>query len=167
MLGSADDGYAIDPQSVKAAGASLHAKLLNKEKGSEFKLTLKAYDGVVRLYVNEDETKKRFEVPGVLMHDLKARQLSWEKVTRKNDGAQLQLGEATVLLQYKPFQIDISMQGQPVMTFNSRRLFNFEHLRQKQVWQGSCGELQINQECAARTASQACHELVPVFGNEL
>lgn len=135
LLGTVDEGYQIDPQSVKIAGASLSAKLVNEQKGSEFRLALTAYDGFVRLYVNEDESKNRFEVPGVLMHDLESRQLSWDKVTRKKDVTNLQLGNAVVQLQHKPLHIEINLQGQPVMSFNGRKLFNFEHIRQKQVQQ--------------------------------
>jgi alpha 1,3-glucosidase len=134
LLGSADDGYIIESKSISIAGPTLSARIVNKEKGSKLTLTLTAYDGFVRLVVNEeDPLKKRFEVPGVLMADLDSKLLSWDKAAQDDHGVHLQLGSAVVQLQNSPLQISIIVEGDLVMSFNSRRLFNYEHLRQKQV----------------------------------
>ena len=115
------------------SGPSVDARLLNKATGTDVTLTVKAYEGFVRLLVNEDASKKRFEVPGVLMHDLGNREGSWSKKAQTAKSLHLQLGDAELQLQYSPLQIGVSIKGQPVMTFNGRQMFNFEHLRQKQV----------------------------------
>ncbi len=133
LLGTRDEGYYIDPASVQFSGPSVTARLLNKAKGTDVTLTMKAYKGFVRLLVNEDASKKRFEVPGVLMHDLGSREAIWSKKAQTAQSLLLQLEDAEMQLQYSPFQIGISIKGKPVMSFNGRQMFNFEHLRQKQV----------------------------------
>ncbi|CAL8467821.1 g7359 [Coccomyxa elongata] len=132
LLGARDEGYYIDPASVKVFGPAVNAKLLNKATGADFTLTLKAYKGFVRLLVDEDASRKRFEVPGVLMHDLESREGSWVMKAQTSESWQLRCGDAELQLRYSPLQIDISIKGQPVMSFNSRQMFNFEHKRQKQ-----------------------------------
>lgn len=133
LLGARDEGYYIDPASVKVSGPTVNAKLLNKATQAVFTLTLKAYKGFVRLLVDEDASRKRFEVPGVLMHGLESREGSWVTKAQTSQFLQLQCEDAELQLQYTPLQIDISIKGQPVMSFNSRQMFNFEHMRQKQV----------------------------------
>ena len=143
------------------SGPSVEARLLNKAKGTDVTLTVKAYEGFMRLLVNEDASKKRFEVPGVLMHDLESREGSWSKKVQTARYVQLQLGDAELELQYSPLQIGISIKGQPVMSFNGRQMFNFEHLRPKQVNIVTAG-FQTNS-----VAVHGCREVCPVSPDPL
>jgi len=111
----------------------VNARLLNEAKGTDVILSIKAYKGFVRLVVNEDPSKKRFEVPGILMHDLGQKEVSWAKKGQTTSALRLALDDVELQLQYSPFQISVSIKRQPVMSFNGRQMFNFEHLRQKQV----------------------------------
>ena len=110
------------------------AKLLHKETAAQLKLSLTAYSGIVRLHVTEQQSlHQRFEVPGVLAHDLADRQASWDKTLRTAEALQLQLGDAEIRLQYSPLELNISIAGQTAVSFGSRRMFNFEHHREKKV----------------------------------
>ena len=133
LLGAKDDKYHIDPSSLSIAGATVDARLYHKESSAQYRLSLTAFDGVVRLYVNEDAATQRFEVPGVLAPDLATRQVPWDKTLRSATSLQLQIGNVEVQLQYSPLEVTIAVAGQAALSFNSRRMFNFEHLRQKQV----------------------------------
>ena len=71
LLGTKDEGYIIDPASVHVAGAKLSAKVLNQDNPNvNLTLTLTAYGSFLRMHVNEDSSKGRFEVPGVLHKNL-------------------------------------------------------------------------------------------------
>ena len=111
----------------------MDARLYHKESSAQYRLSLTAYDGVVRLHVNEDAARQRFEVPGVLAPDLATRQVAWDKTSRGATSLQLQMGDVEVQLQYSPVEVTIAVAGQAALSFNSRRMFNFEHQRQKQV----------------------------------
>ena len=71
LLGSKDEGYMVDPASVNIAGSKLLCSVQNKENPDlDLKLTLTSYGSFVRLHINEDPLKGRFEVPGVLQKGL-------------------------------------------------------------------------------------------------
>ena len=65
----------IAADSVAVAGARVTATVSNKEDANgTFSLVLTAYDGILRLYINEAPEKKRFEVPDVLIPGLEQRE---------------------------------------------------------------------------------------------
>ncbi|KAK9816687.1 hypothetical protein WJX72_003707 [[Myrmecia] bisecta] len=132
LRGKTGDVYSVLPDSLVITGSTATAKLRNQQEQAEFDLQLTAHDGVLRVHINEDPSKKRFEVPGVLLADLDQRQTSWSGHSKGETSAQLSLGSAEVTLTYSPLRIDVSMAGQPAASFNSRQMFNFEHLREKQ-----------------------------------
>ena len=71
LLGSKDEGYMVDPVSVSIAGSKLICSVQNKGNPDvDLKLTLTSYGSFVRLHINEDPLKGRFEVPGVLQKGL-------------------------------------------------------------------------------------------------
>lgn len=50
------------PESVAVRGSELKASLQNTLRAKQLQLKLTAYDGFLRLYINEDPTERRFEV---------------------------------------------------------------------------------------------------------
>lgn len=102
---------------------------------SQLDLTLTAYQGVARMYINEatEAGKQRFQVPHVLLPSLEGLKTSWQDSASASSSIKLSLGEADITLQYDPLQLDVSVKGIPAMSFNSKQLFNFEQLRTKQV----------------------------------
>lgn len=84
------DAFAIRPESVELAGGAVHATVINKENvNGTFVLSLTAYEGIVRLHINEasllpaaehvyekhaDPAKRRYEVPDVLLPGLEKSQ---------------------------------------------------------------------------------------------
>ena len=134
LLGTKDEGYIIDPASVSVTGAKLSAKVLNKDNPDvKLTLTLTAYGSFLRMHVNEDSSKGRFEVPGVLQKDLPQIESSWKKSKLAAAYTSLKIGESDIVLKYSPLQLSIDIAGKPAMIFNSRQMFNFEYLRQKKV----------------------------------
>ncbi len=62
------DAFVINPDSVAVEGAVLKATLVNKEDANgTFSLALTAYADTIRLHIDEDPAKKRFQVPDVLL----------------------------------------------------------------------------------------------------
>ena len=101
----------------------------------QYELALTAFDGIARLHINEagDSGKKRFQVPHALLPGLDKQAINWDKHDKSPSSLTLKLGQADVTLQYSPLQLDVTVDGKPAISFNSKQLFNFEHLRQKQV----------------------------------
>ena len=134
LMGTVDEQYQVDPSSLKIAESKLVCKVHNKDKPEmDLTLTLTSYGSFVRLHINEDPSKGRFEVPGVLQEDLPQSVSSWEKSKAAAGYALLKLGNADIRLTYSPLQLSLDILGKPAMVFNSRQMFNFEYLRQKKV----------------------------------
>ena len=134
LMGSVDEGYMVDPASVKIAGSKLLCRLQNTDNPDvHLHLALTSYGGFIRLQINEDAAKGRFEVPGVLQKDLAESESAWEMSKAAAGYALLKLGNADIRLKYKPLELTVDIDGKPAIIFNSRHMFNFEHLRQKKV----------------------------------
>ena len=97
-------------------------------------LEIRAYDGgILRMKVNEDPSKKRYEVPDVLEpgldsleHPMKLGVSSSENETVLVLGPQL-----TATLKKDPIQLELRRGSDVLISFNSKGLFEFEHLRSK------------------------------------
>lgn len=113
-------------------GPAASLKLLNPSSHSELALAVTAYDGVFRVRVTEP-VQSRFEVPDVLQDDLISKPVQWTSSKVAAKALNLQLGSAALTVQYKPFRVSLTVKGSEVVQLNSRSLFNFEPLRQKQV----------------------------------
>ena len=134
LMGSVDEGYMIDPASVKIAGSKLLCRVQNTDNPDvNLELALTSYGGFIRLHINEDASKGRFEVPGVLQKDLAESESAWEMSKAAAGYALLKLGSADIRLKYKPLELTVDIAGKPAIVFNGRHMFNFEHLRQKKV----------------------------------
>ena len=127
--------YSIAPSSVSIKGSAVHALLTCEDSKEQLDFQLTAYDGIARLHINEakDSGKQRFQVPHALLPDVDSKAVSWSKHEKSSSSMVLKLGQADVTLQYSPLQLDVTVAGKPAISFNSRNLFNFEQLRQKQV----------------------------------
>ena len=133
-MGTVDEGYMIDPASVKIAGSRLQGKVRNTDNPDvDLELTLTSYGSFIRLHINEDASKRRFEVPGVLQKDLTESESAWDTSKAAAGYALLKLGNADIRLKYKPLELTVDIAGKPAIVFNSRHMFNFEHMRQKKV----------------------------------
>eukprot|EP00245_Coleochaete_scutata_P001915 TRINITY_DN1237_c0_g1_i1.p1 TRINITY_DN1237_c0_g1~~TRINITY_DN1237_c0_g1_i1.p1 ORF type:complete len:920 (+),score=153.19 TRINITY_DN1237_c0_g1_i1:85-2844(+) len=111
------------------------ARLINSAfPEAEIFLEVAAYsDGIVRLRVTEDPSKKRFEVPDVLVASLD-RSRSPLFATRLGSPATstgLRFGVTDISIQHNPFSVEVSRNGKTLLSLNRRGLFNFEHLREK------------------------------------
>ena len=164
LMGSVDEGYMIDPASVKIAGSKLLCRVKNAEIPEvDLELTLTSYGSFIRLHVNEDASKGRFQVPGVLQKELTESESAWETSKAAAGYALLKLGSADIRLKYKPLELTVDIAGKPAIVFNGRHMFNFEHLRQKKVRHHCCHKdcLAITQQrhplqnCPAACRSQA------------
>ena len=62
LRGTAGDGFEVEPKSVSVKGSDLTATLRNPAADKEFVLKLTAYDGLVRLHIDESGDKGRFQV---------------------------------------------------------------------------------------------------------
>lgn len=116
-------------------GTSATASVLCGDARQQYDLTLTSYDGIVRLHINEpgEPGKKRFQVPHALIPDLDKQATSWDTHDKSSKSLALKLGQADITLQYSPLQLDVNVGSKPAISFNSKQLFNFEHLRQKQA----------------------------------
>ena len=61
LRGKAGDGYELRPGSIAVKGSALKAKLVNAAVQKEIDLTLTAYEGLVRITIDEGD-KDRFKV---------------------------------------------------------------------------------------------------------
>lgn len=61
LRGKAGDGYELSPKSISVKSSRLKAKLVNTAAQKELDLTLTAYEGLVRVTVDEPD-KDRFKV---------------------------------------------------------------------------------------------------------
>ena len=136
----------------------MHALLSSRDIQQTLQLTLTAYDGIARLHVNEakDSGKRRFQVPHALQPDVDSKAISWGKQKKSSSSLALQLDDADITLQYSPLQLDVSVNGKPAISFNSKSLFNFEHLREKQVTVPCLQCLSASQVCSL---TDACKQL--------
>ena len=124
----------IPPSSIAVKGSAVHALLQCGDSKEELDLTLTAYDSIARLHVNEKTSgKQRFQVPHALLPDVDSKSTSWGQHEKSSNSLCLKLGQADVTLQYRPLQLNVTVDGKAAISFNSKNLFKFEHLRQKQV----------------------------------
>ena len=124
--------FEILPKSIDVKGQTATARLRDSRSNAEFDLSLTAYDGVLRLRIVEP-AKKRFEVPDVLLSAYVDAPVAWATQKAGTKSLQLQHGQATLTLQYQPFLLSVSVGGKLAIEINSRSLFGYEHLRDKQV----------------------------------
>jgi alpha 1,3-glucosidase len=75
LRGTHSDYFVVDPQSVKVQGSRVTATVVNnQDSNGTFSLALTAYQGIVRLHIDEVIPKGRYEVKDVLLPGLDARE---------------------------------------------------------------------------------------------
>lgn len=62
LRGQKGEVYAVKTKTLVVKGSKLRANLVNEANQAEFQLELTAYDGIVRLHIDEDASKNRFQV---------------------------------------------------------------------------------------------------------
>ena len=95
-------------------------------------------DGILRFKVDESEERegkrKWFKVPDVLAEDLEDKWLWMQRIQHEEDGVSsiyLNTGYEAIL-QHVPLEIYVrSGNNQRLVSFNSKGIFHFEHLRNK------------------------------------
>jgi hypothetical protein len=135
--------YSVDPKSLKVHGAELYAVVTNTAAKQSFNFTLRAYGPVVRLIVDELSSHQvpRYQVPDILEPTLEQQQTAWQspQATAKTwSGA---VGDVNVVVTFANFKVEVFVGKTPVLTFNSRSMFNMEHPRKKQV--RACGQCTV------------------------
>lgn len=123
-----EGGYTVQPASVIADQSGVRAKLLDSATGGALQLDISAYEGSLRIQVDEPGAQ-RFHVADVLSAGLAAVQL--EGLATTEAGVTFSLGADTVTLAYAPFRLSVATAGTEVLAFNSRSMFAFEHVRPK------------------------------------
>jgi len=136
LRGSSGNSYVVLQDSVVAAGSQVTAKIRNEGSSALFRLVITAYEGTLRLYVDEaDASVDRFQVPEVLLPDLPEHERAWTKVAKSRSSLRASLGSASFDLTYSPFKLVVSTGGSPAVSFNADGMFAFEHRRAKGVRQ--------------------------------
>lgn len=62
MRGNKGDGYELQAGSVNVKGSELTAKVKNSLRAGVLELKLTAYDGFIRLFIDEATEERRFQV---------------------------------------------------------------------------------------------------------
>lgn len=135
LRGASGEVCSVVPSSVSVQESAVTATLLCGVESTELDLSLTAYEGIIRLYVNEagEAGSQRFQVPHVLLSTVASSATTWHDSAKASNSIKLSLSTADVTLQFNPLQLDVTISGTPALSFNSRQLFTFEHLRTKQV----------------------------------
>lgn len=122
------------PGSVSTAGARISAQLRSEAGGALLALTLTAYEGTVRLTIDEaGPAAGRFRVPEVLPPELAGRERAWTKVAASRSSVRASAGGAAVELAFSPLKLVLSAGGGPAVTFNAGGMLAFEQRRAKGV----------------------------------
>ncbi|KAJ8563163.1 hypothetical protein K7X08_031615 [Anisodus acutangulus] len=131
---------------VSISDGDLISKLVPKEENPESKpllLTLSVYqDGVMRVKIDEDQNnpKKRFEVPEVIEEDFLNTKLWLTRVEEEQIDGDSSFSSIVYLsdgyegvLRHDPFEVFVREKGsgKRVLSINSNGLFDFEQLREK------------------------------------
>lgn len=136
MRGNTSTDFAVDPQTITINGPIIKAKVNNsKNANGTFDLAITAYDGILRLYINEPHSKtQRFEVPDVLLPDIESMHQNWQTIKKTATKLKLRLDSSNtdVDLLFNPVQLIVSSNDQPFLTWNYNKHFMFEHRREKQ-----------------------------------
>ena len=136
LRGNTSSDFVVDPSSIEVGEALISAQIVNKEDSNGiFWLTLRSYGNIVRMHIDEPTANPpRYEVPDVLMPGLDALLSPFKVVKKTATKLKLRVEEsnADIELKYSPIQLDVSINGRPVLTWNAAGSFIFEHRRQKQ-----------------------------------
>lgn len=126
--------YALQPDSVALHGSVLTATVVNEEvePNVPLKLTVTMYNGFMRLHLNEVAETERYEVPNVLM-DLQPLKVP-ATMDKGSDALTLQAGQIKAVIKFWPVHVDIWQGGTLAMSLNTRQMLNFEHTREKKVF---------------------------------
>ena len=62
LRGLPGDAYSVDAKSVAVKGPSLTATIKNEAAGKQLFLKLTAYQGLFRIFIDEDASANRFQV---------------------------------------------------------------------------------------------------------
>lgn len=115
----------------------VQARVFNqKDANASFILTMTTYDGpMVRFHMTEDDSSlhgERFQVPDVVLPSLKDKTAPFKLVKKSSSITKIELGGYTFALKHKPLRLDVSESvWETLMSFNSDKLFAFEHRREK------------------------------------
>ncbi len=109
----------------------------------------------------------------MLLDSLADHLASWGKPKSSKRSTEVQLGDVSVTLSYCPLRLEVTRGRDVLLTFNSRSLFQMEHLREKQVLfceqqavVDSCCRLSFTSRMENSTISGAAEEGVPMTNNE-
>jgi alpha 1,3-glucosidase len=108
---------------------------MNEDAPSKrFTWSLSAHnDGFARLKVDESPSPGRYQIADVAEAGALGRTQDWVRLGEQAGGSSWGFGRMAVSISYKPFRMAFSVDGQPVVEFNSRDMFQFEHRRTKEV----------------------------------
>ena len=73
------------------------------------------------------------QVPFALLDDVAEHVAQWETAKSIKSTTTVSLTGTTIVLHHKPLRLEVKKGNELVFVLNGRNLFQFEHLRQKQV----------------------------------
>ncbi|KAG1665345.1 Neutral alpha-glucosidase AB [Nymphon striatum] len=126
-----ESSYVLQKDTIKTEPSYFSGEILNTQNNVVLKLEFFSLaNNTGRLKINEkNPIKARYEVKESLVSELKYDSLS-VKETGSNT-VTYSFGDNQVIVNYQPFRMDFYSGEEVVLTFNSRGLMNFEHLRLK------------------------------------
>lgn len=127
--------YNVQPDSVHANESAIEGILESSANKLQIQLAL-LEDNTVRLIIDEiNPIRQRFH-PTIAL-DGQPKQQKFMATEKNTDSASFFIGNAKnmpsykVVLNYKPFRVDVYSNDELIISVNSRQLFKFEHFRNK------------------------------------
>lgn len=118
---------------LQLSGSKLTGKLLDLDSGVEFDTTFTAYNGFIRLFVDEPPPNQRFQVPEVLNPNLDVLESQWTVESQEDNLVVFQAGPAKLRLRFRPFAFQVESGDEIAAVFNYWERLNIEYRREKQV----------------------------------
>ena len=140
------------PKTLSLKKRQATARVLNTASNTQLDLTVTPLADSFRLRLDEpSKAHPRFQVPDILLPSVGSAGPEWSASKQTAKGLDLQLGDASLRIAFKPFSFELLVGGKPAMRFNERQLFDWEHHRAKQVSR--------RRQC--RSISAACADCSP------
>ncbi len=136
MMNSAAPGhlysFALTAYADGAALANVTSVISRCQPAATF---VDAHTGFVRLTVDEQPGVGRYRITDIISPEVENKKGIWVQTSRDAQGAVFSISElqATLTLTFAPLRISVSSHGKPVLVFNSRDMFSFEHRRKREV----------------------------------
>jgi len=117
--------FAVQPASVRISSHELAADVVDAASGANFTLRLTAYADTLRLVLDEPGAARVHVPEGVLLPGLTPAPLEGAALGAAE--CTFSLGAASVTLTFSPLRLDVSVGGEPALSFNGEGGLLIEH----------------------------------------